>query len=74
MAHRVLCHSDAFQEYAHVANEIPVFEFMGYSICCKILILRFQVYFRVYTFPGVKELISVEHTEHTVSSLYRSMS
>ena len=43
MPHVVIFHSDAFQEYAHVANEMPVSEFLEYSIFCEILILGFQV-------------------------------
>ena len=43
MPHVVIFHSDAFQEYAHVANEVPVFELLECSICCEIMILKFQV-------------------------------
>ena len=43
MPHAVIFYSDAFQEYAHVANEMPVFELLEYIICCEIMILRFQV-------------------------------
>ena len=43
MPHGVICHSDALQEYENVANGIPVFELMEYSICCEIMILKFQL-------------------------------
>ena len=43
MYHRFICHSDAFQEHAHVANEMSVFEFMEYSIFHKTIILMFQL-------------------------------
>ena len=43
MPHIVFWHSYAFQEYAHMVNEIPVFESMEYNICCEIIILKFQV-------------------------------
>ena len=43
MPHAVILYSDAFQEYAHVANEMPVFELLEYIICREIIILNFQV-------------------------------
>ena len=43
MTHGVLCHSEAFHEYANLENEMTVFEFLEYSICGEILILKFQV-------------------------------
>ena len=43
MPNRVYFHSYVFQEYAHVANEMPVFEFLEYSISCENLTLKFQV-------------------------------
>ena len=42
MSHGVICHSDVFQEYAHVAIEITVFELLEHSICF-IMILNYQV-------------------------------
>ena len=43
MPHDVLFHSDAFQEYAYAANEVPVFEYLEYSICREIMVLKFQL-------------------------------
>ena len=43
MHHGIICHSYVFQEYAHVENKMPVFEFMECSIFHEILILRFKL-------------------------------
>ena len=39
MPHILLCQIYVFQEYAHVENEKPVFEFLEYSVCIEIMIL-----------------------------------
>ena len=73
MPHVVIFHSDAFQEYAHVANEMPVSEFLEYSIFLwnsDIRVSGNTSSFRVYTLPGVTELISVEHIEYIVHYSY----
>ena len=43
MPHGVLYHSDALKEYGHVPNKMAVFKLMEYSVCCEIIILKFQV-------------------------------
>ena len=43
MPHGIFCHIYALQEYTHVSNEMSVFGFLKYSICCEVLILNFQV-------------------------------